>query len=77
MSDNTNLNLCPNCTSAIFCDTWGQFKCTAKKRYISNYRVVLQCESYKKRPKDYKDRKCQCEDCLKNAALAEEYLEVE
>lgn len=69
MSDNNTKSLCPSCASAIFCPTWGQFKCRTKKRYITGCKTI--CGSYKKRPKDFKEPRCQCEDCLKNEALME------
>lgn len=68
MSDNTNTGLCPSCASAIWCDTWGQFKCKTKQRYITGYKT-MGCASYKKRPKDFEEPKCQCEDCLRNEEL--------
>lgn len=64
--------LCPTCANAIFCDTWGQFKCTVKERRITGYKTMTVCGDYKKRPKDFKEPLCHCEDCMKNELLAEE-----
>lgn len=75
MSDDTNQGLCPSCASAIWCDIWGQFKCKTKERYITGYKTLTDCEFYKKRPKDFKEPKCQCEDCLRHTALTEELEE--
>jgi hypothetical protein len=70
MSENNGL--CPTCVSSIFCDTYGEVKCLVHKRRIYGYKTMMTCGSYKKRPKDFKEPKCQCESCLKNAALVEE-----
>lgn len=76
MSEN-NASLCPTCGSAIWCDTWGQFKCVEKKIYITGYKTMTVCGSYKKRPKGFKEPACQCEDCLKNELLTAEMAEEE
>lgn len=68
MSDNTNKGLCPSCVSSIRCETWGQYKCKVKERHITGRKSV--CASYTRRPKDFEEPKCQCEDCLKNEELA-------
>jgi hypothetical protein len=67
--------ICNTCNNSIWCDTWGEFKCTAKKRYI--YSEVAECEDYTKMAKNTKQQFCQCEDCLKNEKLAEERGEEE
>jgi hypothetical protein len=65
-------SLCPTCTSSVMCNTWGEVKCKVHKRRIYGYKTMTACGSYKKRPKDFKEPKCQCKDCLKNATLVEE-----
>ena len=62
MSDNENKDLCPSCVHSILCNTWGQFKCRAGATYV--YKDMTDCRSYKKRPKDFKETDCQCEDCM-------------
>ena len=43
-----------------------------------NYTAITKCKLYSKRPKNFKEPKCQCEDCLKNELLLnEEYDEKE
>lgn len=64
--------LCPSCVNSIFCDTWGEWKCLVKERRIYVYAGMTTCKDYKKRGKDFKKRKCQCEDCLRNELLVEE-----
>lgn len=64
--------LCPSCTNAIRCETWAEWKCTAQKKRIYGYKTMSSCKFYKKRPKDFKEPKCQCEDCLKNVELDRE-----
>ena len=59
--------LCPSCVNSVWCPTWTEWKCKAKSKRI--YSVVTKCGSYKKRDKDFKEPKCQCEDCLKNEIL--------
>lgn len=56
--------LCASCSSSIWCDTWGEFKCSVKERHITGPKTV--CASYTKRPKNWKEMPCRCEDCLKN-----------
>lgn len=77
MSDNTNNGLCSSCTSAIWCPTWAEVKCLAQKMRIHGYKTMTSCKFYKKRDKNFKESPCQCEDCLNNSALHEEYLEEE
>lgn len=56
--------LCSSCTGAIWCETWGQYKCIIKERHITGRKSV--CGTYTKRPSNWKEKPCQCEDCLKN-----------
>lgn len=62
--------LCSSCTYSIWCPTWAECKCKTKSRRI--YIPVTECNYYKKRGKDFKESKCQCEDCLNNDYLWEE-----
>lgn len=66
MSDNTNNGLCPSCTNSIRCNTWAEWKCKVQERRIYGYKTMTECKSYKKRPKDFEEPKCQCEDCFEN-----------
>lgn len=61
--------LCKSCVNGLRCGTWSETKCKAFN--IRIYSVIQHCESYKKRPKNFKEPKCQCDDCLKNEALYE------
>ena len=63
-------SLCKECRNGIFCPTWGEYKCKAYMKRI--YREVTACDAYSKRPKDFKETPCQCEDCLDNEKLWEE-----
>lgn len=67
--------LCPTCSSAIFCETYGEYKCTEKKRRIYGVAQMTECKEYKKRPAGWKEMPCRCEDCLKNEKLSEEMEE--
>ena len=67
--------LCPNCTYSRWCPTWAEWKCLAKERRIYEYAEMTECEDFKKRGVGFKEARCQCEDCLKNEMLDEEYLE--
>lgn len=64
--------LCPSCISKIFCPTWGEVKCTAKKHRIYGWKEMTECKEYKKRPDKWKEPRCQCKDCLENDKLSEE-----
>ena len=66
-----NEGLCVSCTNGRFCETWGEMKCMSKAIRVPGDKTVFTCELYKKRGKDFKESKCQCDDCLKNGALEE------
>lgn len=67
-----NEGLCPTCVNSIRCDTWAEVKCKKLKRRIYGYKTLTECKFYGKRDRLFKEPKCQCEDCLKNEALADE-----
>lgn len=68
-----NKNLCSTCSSAIWCKTWGQYKCTTKQRHIAGIKTT--CASYKKRPANWKEMPCRCKTCLNYEALYAEMQE--
>ena len=70
-----NKCLCATCNNSIFCPTWAEWKCLAQKRRVYEYAEMTECKDFKKRPADFKERKCQCEDCLRNDILAGEDAE--
>ena len=55
------MNSCKdNCKHSILCETWGNYKCTLKKR---RYESPLEnCGSYEKST-DKAVKVCQCEEC--------------
>ncbi len=57
-------DLCLTCENCIECGTWGEKKC--KELKIRIYSEINNCKHHKKRGKNFKEPKCQCEDCLKN-----------
>lgn len=65
--------LCETCSEAIWCPTWAEWRCKAKEKRI--YVKLTKCSDYKKRDKNFKEPKCQCESCLENDDLWEEYKE--
>lgn len=62
--------LCPSCAMSIWCPTWAEWRCKAKERRI--YEIPVKCEDYKKREKDFKEPRCQCQSCLENEKLYED-----
>ena len=56
--------LCVSCANSIFCETWGEWKCKAYDVRICD--TIVECPYYKKRPRDFKESKCQCDDCRDN-----------
>ena len=62
--------LCEICSEAIWCPTWAEWRCKAKEKRI--YVKLAKCSDYKKRDKNFKEPKCQCESCLENDDLWEE-----
>lgn len=67
-----NEGLCSSCVNGIFCPTWAEWKCKKFERRIYGWRKLTRCQFYTKRGKDFKEPRCQCEDCLKNEALYDE-----
>ena len=63
------LPLCATCTMSIWCPTWTEWKCRVKEKRIYNFKTLTECESYKKRDKNFKESKCQCENCLENELI--------
>ena len=57
---------CARCKNGIFCNTWGDYKCTVTNAYIC--KEVNACEDFKLRTKADKVTTCQCEDCLSQGA---------
>lgn len=64
--------LCPNCVNSVRCETWAEWKCKAYEKRVYDYDTLTNCKSFKLRDKNFKDPKCQCDDCLKNDILWEE-----
>ena len=65
-----NEYLCSTCSKSIWCPTWAEWKCKLKERRIySSMLFSKQCPDYKKRDKNFKELKCQCDDCLNNESL--------
>lgn len=51
---------CKDCAYSIFCETWGEYKCT--KREIMVPDPEKGCSGYKFAA-DKKDAECHCEEC--------------
>lgn len=66
--------LCPMCIHSAWCPTWSEYKCLKKEIRFTCYgfKQPMKCTEYVKRGKDFKEQKCQCEDCLKNDLLLDE-----
>ena len=60
--------LCTTCIYSCWCPTWGDYRCFEKEIRLSTYgfQQPINCSVYKKRGKDFKEPKCQCENCLEN-----------
>ena len=65
-------SLCSMCINSIRCDTWGEWRCKKFEKRVYNHAQLTQCEGYSKRDKNFKETRCQCEDCLNNDLLAAE-----
>lgn len=50
-----------NCTYAIFCPSFGEYKCEIKQRRI--YENTDACKDYKKKT-DKEEKKCHCLTCI-------------
>lgn len=62
--------ICMTCAYAIFCPSWGEYKCEVKQHRIPVWRGN-KCTHYKQKTKD-DERKCHCMTCV-----AEGYAEYE
>lgn len=62
--------LCAKCSNSIFCPTWGEWKCTELQKRI--YKNVTACKDFVKRPKNWKEMPCRCEDCQINENLRDD-----
>lgn len=63
-------SVCETCIYSIRCETWAEWKCKLKECRIHGSKTS--CSTYKKRDSNFKESKCQCEDCLKNELLWDE-----
>ena len=68
-------SLCKSCVNSIFCKTWKEYKCIVREKRVYDYESITRCKQYNKRPNSFKERKCQCKDCLNNSIIFEEDLE--
>lgn len=57
------LPTCGNCEYAIFCPTWGDFKCTKFAKWIKEV-SEMHTECYEKYVTPVLSKKCNCEDCF-------------
>lgn len=69
--------LCSTCTNAVRCYTWAEWRCLKKAiRFTAyGYSMPTKCSDYEKRDKNFKEPKCQCDDCLRNENLLDEESE--
>lgn len=67
-------NLCESCVSSRWCATWAERKCVKRGLRFTAYGHFqpAECPDYKKRDKNFKEPRCQCEDCLQNESLLDE-----
>ncbi len=60
---------CIDCEHSIYCDTWGEYKCTVKvMRIYEPENEAIRCKDFKRAPRkdalgDKKKPKCQCKHC--------------
>lgn len=52
---------CKHCKYAIFCPTWGEYKCT--KHEIWKTRPDEICSEYAELGKNDEEKVCRCKDC--------------
>lgn len=52
---------CKDCSHMILCETFGEYKCTARKIRIQNPESQKDCEFYKKTKAI--EKTCHCENC--------------
>ena len=62
--------LCDVCEYSRMCSVWGETKCVKLKQRI--YNTIESCPDFKRRPKNFVEPKCQCEDCMSRGVGGEE-----
>ena len=56
------MNKCEDCANAIYCQSWGEFKCEVKQARLR--KKVRVCKSYKKKDANAEEKKCHCLICM-------------
>lgn len=64
--------ICKTCNYAVFCPSWGEYKCEMKQYRVGSGVKKDTCEHYKKKTDKNDERKCHCLTCV-----AEGYAEYE
>lgn len=66
--------LCFACKNAVFCPTWGQYKCTKFCKVIYDVDILRE-QCFEKSKTSILDKKCRCETCLERGDLVNEMEE--
>ena len=56
---------CKSCEHAIYCPSWGEYRCVKKMKRIMDP-VDLDCETFEKR-KPGRVKPCNCNTCMERA----------
>lgn len=55
-------SICKGCEHAIFCPTWGEYKCMLHThRFVAG---LMECDDIKTHGKDFEEKPCQCKNCM-------------
>lgn len=60
--------ICKDCIHSIFCPTWGDYKCVFHARRFIEGLMVVECQDFKERGKDFEEKPCRCAQCLERSS---------
>lgn len=62
---------CTTCSSAIFCESWGEYKCKERKEWIHDTDEGAYCGLYSK---GTPSTDCHCELCMEKGGTEDEEI---
>lgn len=65
-----SVKACVNCKHALFCLSWGDYKCTKRSFRIRDAETTS-CDLFELSKTNMEDRKCHCEACSERGDMYE------
>lgn len=64
---------CESCKHAIFCPTWGQWKCVKYAEWQYDVDLMIDCTDYEEeKPEVVAAKPCHCETCMERDPIDED-----